>query len=229
MSKIILVAREDDELGGVGLGFKAVPASAGLNPAADGLLLAHDLVEHVNGVHEIGTIDDELEALGGIWYTRGQWGEMRRDGSGSMYTPEQNIAADASRMFRDFFYGAAANLTPLRTRATDHDDSFAEILACVAQEALGELDSDEDMGEAAKKLAAYLAICMPRMRTGFRKAAAKFEKHGHFAANNLFWEIAETVAPYCKCAEVGQEFALRYGFKDGSAYANMTEIYPKGY
>ena len=36
----------------------------------DGVLTAHDLLEHVNGAEHIGGIGDELEALGAIWYGR---------------------------------------------------------------------------------------------------------------------------------------------------------------
>lgn len=43
-------------------------------------LVAHDLVEHVNGIKHIGTIEDELEALGAAYLTRYIWDEISLDG-----------------------------------------------------------------------------------------------------------------------------------------------------
>lgn len=40
-------------------------------PITDGRLLAHDLVEHVNGLQQIGQVWDEMEALGALVFTRG--------------------------------------------------------------------------------------------------------------------------------------------------------------
>ena len=40
-------------------------------PARTGLLLAHDVIEHVNGFKVLGTKWDEVEALGAAYYVRG--------------------------------------------------------------------------------------------------------------------------------------------------------------
>ena len=37
----------------------------------DGQVVAHDIVEHCNGIENIGSVEDELEALGAILYVRG--------------------------------------------------------------------------------------------------------------------------------------------------------------
>jgi hypothetical protein len=56
---------------------------------------AHDIIEHINGWWNIGTVEDELEALGAAWYCRGQWQDgwvagLRRDIAGNLrYIPHR--------------------------------------------------------------------------------------------------------------------------------------------
>lgn len=38
--------------------------------STSGMLIAHDILEHVNGPEAIGSIEDELEALGAVAFTR---------------------------------------------------------------------------------------------------------------------------------------------------------------
>lgn len=54
----------------------------GINVATSGKLVAHDLLEHPN-IAIIGSIGDELEALGGVLYMRGQFGDISRTVAGS--------------------------------------------------------------------------------------------------------------------------------------------------
>jgi hypothetical protein len=131
--RVILTVAEDHELGGYGLLIDGMHGDD-INPAQSGLLVAHDLLEHVNGTAHIGTIDDELEALGGIWFVRGQHADLTRDGSGSMYTPEENIASDIVRMFRDFWNGAYVDTTAPRTKPCDADEAFRTILRHAAED-----------------------------------------------------------------------------------------------
>lgn len=223
---ITLEAFEDENFGLIGLGVKGMPRGENTNVATTGLLIAHDLLEHQNGIELMGTIDDELEALGGIWFVRGQWGDLNRDGTGAYYTIHENIGSDISRMFRDFFYGAPVNTSPLRTRPCDEDADFEEIIRCAVKDMPGEVEEDvKDEAELAEKVRLYTAICLPRMRIGFRKAQRKWRQYRPVLANTLFWEIAGAVDPCCKHAEVeGQEFELRFGIdKDGRAWAKCYE------
>lgn len=221
---VILEAFRDQSTGELGLGLLDLKRNGNNNSASEGLLIAHDLIEHVNGIEQIGGIDDELEALGGIWWVRGQWGDLRRDGRGSMHSVHENIAADITRMFRDFFYGEHVDTTPPRTIACEADDDFKLIVEAAVREMYDEIN-DEDEAEVVRKAAEYTRVCLPRMRIGYRKARARFKGHRPPMANSLFWEITEAVDPYCKHVEFeGQQFRLVYGIKDGHSFAQCEEI-----
>lgn len=228
-NRIILTARTDETFGGTGLHIEGMPHDDHTNPATDGILLAHDIVEHMNGPGEIGAIADELEALGAIWYVRGRHGELRRDSVGSMHSIEQNIAADVTRMFTDFFHGAYVPLKVPRTLACDADDAFREIIRIAVEDApaeLGEIDTYADADGVSDKLAQYTAVCLPLMRIGYRKAVRKYEKHGRFFANNLFWAIADAVRPRCEGLEPGYQFELVYGINNHDrAFAHCNEYW----
>jgi len=241
--RIILTCAEDGEFGGYGLLLPGMHAGHDVNPAADGLLLAHDLLEHQNGVAAIGGIDDELEALGGIWYVRGQFDDISRDGSGSAHTTHQNIAGDVVRMFRDYFCGVYVNTTPPRTRALpEADDDFREIIAEALKQTRGEVDrEDATPEEIAQKEAAYIAVCLPRMRIGYRKAARRFKDAR--TANRLFWDVTDAVNRAIGVRSwrdndrgrsngldyEGQQFELSYTYdpRTGDCAVRCDEHYPE--
>lgn len=223
MKTVTLESFKDEETGIIGLSIVGMPRDYTTNAASDGLTIAHDLIEHVNGPECIGSIDDELEALGAIWYVRGQHGELRRDNVGSAHSIEHNIASDIVRMFRDHFYGAYVSYDTLRTQACAHDEALHATLECADEEYLGEIDPDE-RGDARRKWADYRKLCLHRMRTGYRKARRKWERHGRYAANEQFWAIAEAVEPYAKNAEYeGARFKLTYGNGDARCAEDYAE------
>ena len=206
-----LEAYKDDETGILGLTIIGVPRNGYTNAASEGALIAHDLIEHVNGLSHIGSIDDELEALGAIWYTRGQWGDLNRDGRGSMYSPEENIASDVVRMFRDHVDGGQhVSYAPFRTHAVNADSALECILEYADKSYLGEFSDPDSIYEAKNIWPAYREIAFKRMRRGYAKARRRWEKEGRFAASNRFWAIAEAVQPYCNPDFEGQRFILRY-------------------
>lgn len=220
MKTVILEAFVDESTGLLGLGVVGMPRTETTNAAADGVIIAHDLLEHVNGIERIGSIDDELEALGAVWYVRGQFGELRRDGIGSYYSTHENLAADIVQMFREHVDGGAdVDLNVPRTRACEADDDFAEVLACADKTWKSEV-CDQD--SAASIWPAYRAACLARMRIGYRKARRKYKRA--MDANALFWQVAEAVGPYAKHVEYeGQQFALTFGFRNGRATAACFE------
>jgi len=213
--EIDLVAFKDENTGDVGLAQKEMPRDETTNAATDGVLLAHDVVEHVNGPRLIGTIDDELEALGAVWYVRGQHGSLQNGRRTEYHTPEENIAADVTRMFRDHVYDAYVSAAK-RTRATDHEEAFAAILDKAERDYSHEIN-DEDHDKAADMWPAYRAAALAGMRTGYRKAFKRWERHGRFAANTAFWAIADAVEPCAKHAEEYQTFRLTYDVRSGEA------------
>lgn len=225
MRTVILKAFTDEQTGELGYGLPDMPHDDTTNAANDGLLIAHDLIEHVNGPKDIGTIVDELEALGAMWYVRGQHGELRRDRIGSAYTVEQNMAADIVRMYRDYINGVEFISNIIRTFPCNADNSLNTILDHAEEDYIKEFDANGEKEEyyAAKEYwAAFRTQCLHRMRMGYRKAYNRWEKRGYYAANNQFWAIAEAVQPYVKHVEYeGQTIKLTYG--DGKAYCE--EVY----
>ena len=67
MRYVRLQVAEDQLSGELGLKIKGMRATEGM-AMGSGLLVAHDLLEHQNGLRAIGSVGDELEALGGIWH-----------------------------------------------------------------------------------------------------------------------------------------------------------------
>lgn len=226
MKRVRLVTKEDPETGSMGLVLKGLHISDQPFVATDGLQIAHDLLEHQNGQDAIGGIADEMQALGAIWYVRGQFGALRLDGAGSRYSVEENIASDFVRMFRDHCYGQPLELATPRVHRCNNiaEAAFGAILDCVKRDALSEIDA-EDHKAAHRQLRPYLHAALRHMRAGYRKAARRFKGDAQ-ATNNLFWSIAKAIDPYAKHPEYeGQEFELSYDFATGKAWCE--EFYPE--
>lgn len=225
MKTITLEAFKDESTGYLGLGIVGVPRDETTNSASEGLLIAHDLIEHVNGPQRIGGIDDELEALGAIWYVRGQHGELNRNGSGSAYSITQNIASDVVRMFRDHIEGGQyVDYAPPRTRAVLDDESLQQILVDSDETWRNEWYHETRPDEATWQR--YRAVALSRMRLGYSKARRRWEPRGRYAANSQLWAIAEACQPYCKAPEFeGMRYTLRYG----NGEAHCSEQYAEEY
>jgi len=224
MKTVILVSGKDDETGTLGLMIKGTQFNQNMFAASEGSLIAHDLIEHQNGSDQIGSIDDELEALGGIWYVRGQHGELQRNGY-SNYTPEQNIAYDITRMFRDYFYGQYVNMNFNKGKNPVTDDESLKEIISQAKFQESEFDQDnDDLDGIEIKFKEFLKIALQRMRIGYSKARRKYERKGRFVANNIFWNISDAVQKYCKPEYEGIEFKLSYN-KDIARVEEIMEDY----
>lgn len=214
MRHVKLIAIGDEYDSKPGLIVKGTPMSEGMMADRDGLLVAHDLIEHQNGAEHIGTVWDELEALGGIWHARGQWGDMMQK-TGSMYSPAQNVASDIVRMFPEW---GADGMPPRKhrlkaTKPHDHDEDFLEIIAFARHDIPREW-SDDFAGTGAggfEDMEIYLSEALHRMRTGFRKANRRFARN-RFASNSQMRAVKEAVESVINYIEFeGQEFLLSYG------------------
>ncbi len=240
MRSIRLIARpnpyDPDELGFI---LKDMPYVADSDEddvtAVDrtGLVIAHDVLEHQNGPKNVGHVWDELEALGGIWYVRGQWGDML-DNRPSYYPPAHHVASDIERMFSAWELSGAYN-GPRDgrdgSRPSLWDEDFAEIISKARDmiraehRDIGRGDPGEDeQGWTADTFASvdeYLRVALHRMRNGFRKAQRRFERNGHLRFNgcNLFGAIRDAVADAVRHIDYeGQEFVLRYGMQEATCH-----------
>lgn len=232
MKKTIrLVVREDAVSGELGLVNKELADLEMPMVDYDGYQIAHDIVEHVNGIKSIGTIEDELEALAGIWWTRGQWADIRRDGVGSMFSPEENIASDVTNLFREW---AMRGYRPLKyTQAKDvgFDDEFEYIIDKGMQDIQHELDEDE-MPEARKHFEEYRKVCVYLFRSGTNKFYRRWDgiagRHHRYyndsglMANEVFFGIQAALKEAKNWVEYeGQEFKLHINLGD----SRLEEIY----
>ncbi len=173
---------------------------------ADISLIAHDIVEHQNGLRAIGPIWDELEAMGGIWHARGRWGDL---GAGSRFSPAESVAGDLVRMARDLSFMSwrdqeAMGFRPPNTREHECDDDFGEILAIARDQIPGELD--DQILDVDK----YLDESLHRMRIGYRKANRRFGDR--FQSNNQFRAISDEIKRAVRWIDFeGQRFRLAWG------------------
>lgn len=232
--RVILDVFKDEPTGEIGLKLEGAPASDEMFAAREGRLIAHDLLEHVNGPEVIGDIGDELEALGAIWYVRGRHSDLSRDGVGSAFGPHENVASDVSEMAIKSISSGEMVTTP-RTRAHEADDDFRDIIEHATKSAREEWRAQNDSEIDAGDLAHYMRAALGRMRTGYRKAARKYAAVN---VNAAFWAIAGAVDkvtggrvryPYERTtgAELyeGAQFELTYNWDTGRA--TCFEHYPE--
>lgn len=173
--------------------------------AFEGRLIAHDLLEHVNGIDKIGSIDDELEALGATWFVRGQFNDLSK--TYSMYNAIQHIAAEVTKLGTLYVLNKIPFRTSIpKTRSGDHEENFQDIIELGIKNLKKELNGRD---YNINLLIEYKKTIIHYIRTGFRKARKKY--NNPITVNNLFWNIANAIDEVIPdiCSE-GQEFILAY-------------------
>lgn len=213
MRYITLEAVTDEYDNAPGFALADAPRYDGFMADRGDVILAHDIVEHPNGLSAIGPIWDELEAVGGVWCARGQWGDLMQDAGGA-FSPAENVASDIVEMARklqwlEFRDADAMGTRPPATRPHICDDDFAEIISIARNQIPAELDDEQ---ADAFDMEQYLDEALARMRIGFRKTARRFSAYGRFGANNQFAAIKREVQRAAREIEwEGQRFRLGWG------------------
>lgn len=218
MRHVRLIAVCDEYDTAPGFALKGAPVHAdGFASDRDGILIAHDLLEHVNGREHIGTVWDELEALGAIWQVRARHGELFT-GRPSHYGTHENLASDLVRMFPEWCAEGAPPRAHLikRTRPCDHDADLLEVIGYARRDLPREWEGD-DLDLTA--MDCYLTEALHRMRTGYRKARRKYGD-GYKGAN-LFTSIRDAIKGGYPPEFEGMEYTLSYN----QAGAFLTERY----
>ena len=203
--KALLKVVECPTTGELGLKIEGVRMMEGMYAANEGRLIAHDLIEHVNGVEKIGTIHDELEALGGVWFTRGQYSDISRP---QLHSAHDDIAADLTNLCR-LYIESNVTLKPYISRSCVH--SFDDDFDCCIEVAKNYLDSElESYSCNVESVLYFMDQAKMRMRVGARKAQRKYKTA--VWANSLFWDIADVVEPWAKhCDYEFDTYELHYG------------------
>lgn len=184
-------------------GIDPAPASFGLIDVEPGArLLAHDAVEHINGVSEIGCPYDELQAIGAMWMVRGEKAsEVSTDAA----------AWDVEHALSDL-YRAEDELRapPCRggIRGLDCDDDLMEIAGAGVDRARKELAYD--WADGVSRIPDNAADLVLRwMRIGYRKARRRYGNW--IQAHSLFYAVKDAARDALRQAEPGVIRFDRYG------------------
>lgn len=206
MRKIKLVAFCDSPTGTLGLVIEGQQHNDDMFAATSGALIAHDIVEHPD-THSIGSVESELMALGALWECRGRWGDMDREGMGSLFTPEENMASDYLETFRYFVGRDEGYITaPKQTRASDVTCSFDEALKEMLSIFKKNLQR-EDFDFTSDQLKTFNSAALHYGRIGLRRYLSRWGDS--LFGNAVFWNIADAVDGAIKVVEFeGQEFEL---------------------
>lgn len=218
MKTVILEGVIDRETNELGLLVEGTRLLAFPMVACRGYLIAHDLLEHPNGVESIGSVDDEVEAMGGAWFVRGQFQNI--DNKPSRFTSEQQLISSLVNLGRTYVLGVDFKTPVPRTRNTEND-CFTEMAKNTVQELRNELSYEEDFDEGRFK--DYIKAIPHYMRQGYRKTSNRFGGCG-YRVNDLFWEISRVVDVVLKELEYEcQRFELTYCLEQ--CYVTYDECY----
>lgn len=221
MRTVRLIGATDEYDSKPGLILKGANAQApGFMADRDGMTIPHDLLEHVNGPAHIGTVWDELEALGAIWQIRGRHGDLCNPARRFARDVTEDVAADVSRMFPDWIgekrYSGPGSLGA-GTRPHEMDWAFSATIENARKLLAGE---DIEPGDAPS-VADYFQTALRRMRIGYRKAEKRFGND--CAGYDTFSAIRDAVGEALSRLEIfdGGEYTLRYDRR----YAAVTHRY----
>lgn len=200
---------EDEEFGGLGLKFvEPHKFCNGRFTIQTGLLLAHDIIEHQQGTSKIGTIGDEMIALGGTCYSRGQWGDISRNPAGMFTSPEKSIALDIIDMAELYFRSGIPFRQKLVKSRKDDPSDFVDYVIEAAREGW---DKEIQPSYDQEEVDTYLEACRTYMLHGSKLADRRFGSG--MLANDMFWSIEERTRDTINSLEYeGQEFILSYNF-----------------
>lgn len=176
-------------------------------PSSTGQLIAHDVIEHQIGD---GGCENELMALGAIWFVRGEQGAL----GNSMYTPEQSMGSDIARCWEYVGNGHTLN-DPGRTLRLEYADD--ELQACVAEGFKAySAEAGHRFDDRAEWFAGlpddYKARTLGWLRKGYRWAARTYGDSG--TAYHLFLEVARQAEPCVKHdGEYGEQVVVLVNVK----------------
>jgi len=192
--------------------------------AMDGVLAAHDILEHINPVQNIGNIDDELEALAVTWWIRGVLNDLHRDSRGSAHSPYEHLAFDISHL-AEYIGSGGANIPKLiKTQVCDYDDDFKAILSIarknIRQTILDDIHSDTF--RCASEVNRYFDAVIHYLRRGYRKAKQRYKKLGQIGTNRLFWQLADQIDNDLGYLDVGDRLTVFYSLTTGEVKTYLS-------
>lgn len=219
----IIETREDNCTGEVGLALESTPNFEEYPTVAigDTRIIAHDLVEHIN---TIGSISNEHEALGALWYIRGQHCDLQRPMI-SMFTPEDSLAYDLQREYEDSSRIEEFDQPHLDKIKYKEDEQWycLKFIRKAAKKLIKDGARDGDYEYDKQRIKRYLDRAMASMVIGIRKARKRYG--GSWNGNRLFWNITNAIEPFCHDFMEGRKFLLKYCIKTGEASCYELEYH----
>lgn len=201
MRHVRLVARSDEYDPDPGFMISACLPPDGSVPErfmadhGSGMMIAHDVMEHINGFHRMGPVWDELEALGAIWQVRGRHGSLLNSSAHYGNNPHAALANDLILAFEEWDGDNGPH--SMHTKPHECDVDFEDIIKR-ARRVIAEDDADT-----------FLNLALHRMRTGFNKAQRKYGTD--WSAACRFERIRDTVRlGRRQIDQEGQEFLLSF-------------------
>jgi hypothetical protein len=173
-----------------------------------GRLIAHDLLEHQNGIDSIGCCGDELEALGAMYQVRGRHGDFcpspEERSIVRWHDPIETTAGDILNVAVDTHgMGWWPGTNNYRTHRHPYDDDFRAILEKVS--GMFDYNVDDEFPRQA-----FLDDALHLLRTGFRKATRRFGMG--YEGIETFKAVAEACRGAARMIDFeGQQFRLSYG------------------
>lgn len=228
MSRVTLVSAEDGVSGNIGLIIKGMSTSSEHIVTGDheGLVLAHDILEHVvTPAIDLSRIG-ELMALGSGWFVRGSYGGYRR--GGDLYrTPHEIVAHDLARICADHIsdeeseWWNPAKLDQVRISGIFQDE-VRDIRGRVRRLIRTELGDRGDEGRpSASKLDLIVNRAMKLFIIGLRAAQRRYKFQAH--VNQMFWDIADAIKPYASPELTEIEYELTYILVSGEVRIRQIE------
>lgn len=209
MKKIILNYVECHNSGQTGLLIEGAKPYQ-LTVATDGMLAAHDILEH-HTPGCIGGVADELEALGAMWWMRGVFNDINRHAH-SPYSPYENLSHDVELMAEQIYCGVSTVPDPLVTYACDYDDDFKLIIE-MAHKRFKKMmlnDIHTDMFRGVSEANRYFDTASHYMRVGYRRAVKRYKNLGQIGANALFWDTVKAIDSQLNYIDIGEQLEVRY-------------------
>lgn len=211
MRTVNLIAKSDDYDSALGFVLAGSAAYDGYMASRDGMLIAHDVLEHCNGAAQIGPVWDELEAVGAAWFVRLQHGTTLRPNERFYHPPERHAASDLCYMFGEW----DGSEGPYQREFKDMIDP--EEFSLVLDEARRMINAEHGRdiwptseNEFADSVDCFLRFALFRMRIGFEKASRRY-RGDHWQAQREFVAIRDAVARAVGRIDYeGQRFRLRY-------------------
>lgn len=216
----INVIKDENFTGEVGLVLADIPYDPDqFMITHEGLLIAHDILEHVDGLENIGTVADETQAFGGVYFVRGFNGYIRNGVSGF------SIEEALSRDIVGFYEQEPADLSDiseipdeiqkLADVANDYEyvDEIFDSIAEFANRSAKYFNED-DLEHKPFSFETFLEYSRVWFKAGFVKAWERY-KGDYVKAFNTFRLVEDAVNNFVMVNELfeGTQLILSYDSK----------------